>query len=54
MEAEDARVFSSRFILPALQKMLGAMEGKSNPYQKVLEAVRAALAQGVARCPALT
>jgi nitrate reductase delta subunit len=54
MAAEDARVFSSRFILPALEKMLAAMEGKGNPYRNVLEAVRAALAQGVAQCPALT
>ncbi len=53
MEPGEARAFSE-FILPAVDKMLAGLAGKNNPYEDVLKAVRAALAQGAAECLART
>ncbi len=52
MEPEETRAFLSRFLMPALEKMLAGFEGKENPYGSVLKAVRAVVAQGVIACPA--
>ncbi len=39
MSAADAEYFVEAVVLPALRKMLAALEGKQNPYEHVLAAV---------------
>ncbi len=41
MDPEEAAQFASLFVLPALEKMLAALNGKQNPFENVLLAVRA-------------
>lgn len=41
MDSEEAAQFASRFVLPAVEKMLAALNGKKNPFENVLSAVRA-------------
>ena len=41
MPAKEADRFASRFLLPALEKMLQGLSGKQCPYEDVLEAIRA-------------
>jgi nitrate reductase molybdenum cofactor assembly chaperone NarJ/NarW len=40
MPAREANRFASRFLLPALEKMLQGLNGKNCPYEEVLEAIR--------------
>jgi nitrate reductase delta subunit len=44
METESAIDFVGACVLPALEKMLQAIEGKDNPYEQVLHATRTLLA----------
>ncbi|MGI9100979.1 MAG: nitrate reductase molybdenum cofactor assembly chaperone [Terriglobales bacterium] len=44
MEAAEAEYFVEAIVLPAIAKMLSAFEGKKNPYEHVLDAVRNTLA----------
>jgi nitrate reductase molybdenum cofactor assembly chaperone len=41
MPAKEADRFASKFLLPALEKMLQGLRGKNCPYEDVLEAIRA-------------
>lgn len=41
MDSEEAAQFASRFVLPAVEKMLAALNGRKNPFENVLLAVRA-------------
>ena len=43
MQQEEASYFAEAVVLPALEKMLAAIHGKDNPYEHVLNAVRAAI-----------
>jgi nitrate reductase delta subunit len=43
MEPEEATKFISAFLLPALEKMRAGLEGKNNPYEKVLAAIDSVL-----------
>lgn len=43
MEAGEAAKFTGSFVLPALQKIRTALEGKNNPYQKAIAALDRAL-----------
>ncbi len=40
MAPADAGEFSARYLVPALDKMLAALEGKGNPYESVLREIR--------------
>ena len=44
MEAVEAEYFVEAVVLPALQKMLAALHGKNNPYERVLLAANQLLA----------
>jgi nitrate reductase delta subunit len=46
LEPDEAAALASRFVLPAIEKMLAGLEGKGNPYEAVLRNVRDALALG--------
>lgn len=37
---EDAAVFAGTYLVPAVDKMLTGLDGKANPYEQVLRAVR--------------
>lgn len=50
MEESDAAEFTAAFLLPALAKMLAALEGKDNPFAELLRGLQS-IAQ--ARTPAL-
>lgn len=39
MEKTEARVFSSKYVLPALEKMQKGLKDKENPYDNVLTAI---------------
>lgn len=39
METQPAAEFAAACVLPALEKMLAALAGKNNPYEKLLQAV---------------
>jgi len=39
LEGEEARQFASRFLCPAIDKMLAGFAGKNNPYENVLRAI---------------
>jgi nitrate reductase molybdenum cofactor assembly chaperone len=41
MPAREANRFASKFLLPALEKMLQGLRGKNCPYEEILEAIRA-------------
>jgi nitrate reductase molybdenum cofactor assembly chaperone len=41
MPAKEANRFASRFLLPAIEKMLQGLRGKNCPYEEILEAIRA-------------
>jgi hypothetical protein len=43
MEQRQADRFISRFLLPALEKMLASLAKQASPYQDLLEAVREVL-----------
>jgi len=51
MDADEARDFAAAIVLPALGKMLEAIQGKQNPYERVLEAVKVQLRS---LCPDVT
>jgi len=40
MERNSGAYFAEAIVLPALEKMLDAIRGKNNPYERVLEAAR--------------
>ena len=40
MNSDDAREFAHLFVLPALEKMLAAYDGKENVYANVLDGIR--------------
>lgn len=40
MEQDEANQFAAKSVLPALEKMLAGLEGKSSPYEEVLRALR--------------
>ena len=40
IEPDDAAVFAGTYLVPAVDKMLSGLEGKANPYEQVLRAVR--------------
>jgi len=52
MERESGAYFTEAVVLPALQKMLEAIRGKSNPYEHVLEAARLAVREDFPDLPA--
>ncbi len=52
MEREAGAYFAEAIVLPALEKMLEAIRGKSNPYEHVLEAVRLAVRADFPQLPA--
>ena len=43
MPTREADRFTSRYVLPALEKMLAGLGGKNSPYRFVLEAIRSVL-----------
>lgn len=51
MPREDGAYFAEAIVLPALEKMLQAVHGQSNPYEHVLEAARRALRQDFPEIP---
>ena len=40
LDPENAAVFAGTYMVPAVDKMLSGLEGKANPYEQVLRAVR--------------
>jgi nitrate reductase assembly molybdenum cofactor insertion protein NarJ len=40
LEPEDAATFAGTYLVPAVNKMLGGLQGKANPYEEVLSAVQ--------------
>lgn len=47
MDALEAEAFANAYVVPALQKMVTALEGKKNPYDGLLKVVRSFLVAGV-------
>ncbi|MEE9555211.1 MAG: molecular chaperone TorD family protein [candidate division Zixibacteria bacterium] len=43
MERDEAHIFTSEFIMPALDKMIKGLEGKNNPYEGILIGIRCEL-----------
>ena len=46
MEPEEAREFTEAFLMPAMKKMLAALEEKNNPYRDLLLAIAKLLPPG--------
>lgn len=43
LEPQDAAIFAGTYLIPAVDKMLSGLEGKANPYEYILKAVRSVL-----------
>lgn len=52
MEHDDGSYFAEAIVLPALAKMLQAIQGKDNPYEHVLAAAQSAVREDFPEIPA--
>jgi nitrate reductase delta subunit len=47
LDSAEAAAFAAAYVLPAMKKMLAALEGKQNPYEELLKSIHAHLTAAV-------